>query len=450
LLDSGAGTALNSFVPNHDELAQRRARFLKEMGGGLALIPSAPTAIRNNDVEHDYRQDSDLFYLTGFDEPDSVLLLRDPPHEAGMVMFVRPRDPERETWDGPRAGVDGAREQFGADAAHPIAELAKKLPDYLSNVNRLHYRVGDNRAFDEKVFAALREVRGRARKGVTPPREIVDTGAILHEMRLRKSPDELATMRKAAAITAEAHGRAFEIAKPGVYEYEVEAELLRVFRSHGAERPAYGSIVASGPNATVLHHRRNDRRMEQSDLLLIDAGAEYGYLASDVTRTFPVSGRFTEAQRAIYDVVLAAQHAAIEAVRPGATFMAPHERALEVLTEGMIELGLIEGPTKDAIKDERYKPYYMHRTSHWLGMDVHDVGDYHVDGKSRPLEPGMVLTIEPGLYVSVNAECDAKWRGIGVRIEDDVAVTEDGCEVITAAIPKAPDELERLLAARAS
>jgi Xaa-Pro aminopeptidase len=430
------------------EFAERRDRVRQAMGHGVALIASTPVAVRNNDVEHEYRQDSDLFYLCGLDEPDSVLLLTTEHPEHRSVLFVRPRDPDRETWDGPRAGVDGAVERFGADAAFPISELGQRLPDYLQNVTRLHYRLGRDRRFDARVLDAIDAVRSKARTGVTPPREIVDPGTILHEMRLRKSGSEIDVMLRAAEITTKAHAAAMQVARPGRYEYEVEAELLRVFRAEGSERPAYGSIVGSGPNATILHHRRNDRRMDAGDLLLIDAGAEYGYYACDVTRTFPVSGRFSQAQRAIYDVVLAAQLAAIDTSRPGATLANVHRKALEVLVDGLITLGLIEGPVEKALEEERYKRYYMHRTSHWLGMDVHDVGDYFVAKQPRALEPGFVLTVEPGLYIAHGSPCDPTWHGIGVRIEDDVLVTGEAPYVLTSAIPKRAEELEQLLSKR--
>lgn len=446
-MPSPSGHILRMTV-SREEFAARRARFLKEMGKGVAILPAAKVAIRNNDVEHDYRQDSDFYYLTGFDEPQSVLLLTTEHAEHRTVLFVRKRDKERETWDGPRAGVDGAMQLLGADAAFPIEELEQRLPEYLSDVRRLHYRLAVNHDFDQVVFRALDAVRRKGRTGIVAPSEIVDLTRDLHEMRLRKSAAELETMAQAAAITREAHARAMQVARPGRHEYEVEAEILRVFRGHGAERPAYGSIVGSGPNATILHHRRNDRQLREGDLLLIDAGAEYGYYASDVTRTFPVSGRFTPEQRAIYEIVLRAQIAAIEAVRPGVTSMDVHDAALRVLTEGLVSLGLIEGPVDDAIEQGRYKPYYMHKTSHWLGMDVHDVGEYFADKKPRQLEPGMVLTVEPGLYISEDAPAAHRYRGIGVRIEDDIAVTADGFRNLTADIPKDPADLEQALAAR--
>ena len=431
-----------------EEFAARRARYLKEMGKGVAVIPSAPTFVRNNDVEHEYRQDSDFFYLTGFDEPSSVLILTTEHKDHRTVVFVRKRDKDREIWDGPRAGVDGAKELLGADAAFTIDELEQKLPEYLADARRLHYRLAINPAFDAIVFRAIDAVRRLARTGVVAPSEIVDLTRDLHEMRLRKSDGELATMSAAVAITAEAHARAMQVAKPGAFEYEVEAEMLRVYRARGAERPAYGSIVGSGDNATILHYRKNDRQLQDGDLLLIDAGCELGYYASDVTRTFPVNGRFSPEQRALYDLVLDAQLASIAAVKPGVPYTYVHDVTVRVLADGLVRLGLIEGPLDTAISEGRYKPYYMHRTSHWLGMDVHDVGDYFTDKQPRLMEPGMVLTVEPGLYVGREAKCDPKWHGIGIRIEDDIAVTNDGFRNLTEAIPKAAGDLERILQAR--
>jgi Xaa-Pro aminopeptidase len=426
----------------------RREAFLRAFGRGVAVFPSAPVALRNNDVEHEYRQDSDLYYLTGLDEPESVLVLGDVHPEHRSVLFVRPRDPARETWDGPRVGVEGAVSRFGVDAAFPIAELAQRLPDYLANADRVAYRFGRDRAFDDRFLDAVGHVRRRARLGVAAPTTFVDPAAVLHEQRLRKSRHEIETMRRAASVTRDAHLAAMRAALPGRHEYEVEAELLRAFRAGGAERPAYGPIVGSGPNATILHYRRNDRRMEEGDLLLIDAGCELDYYACDVTRTFPVSGRFTSAQRAVYEVVLAAQLAAIDAVRPGATLETVHDVAVRELVRGMLSLGLVSGSVDEALEKGTYKHFYMHRTSHWLGMDVHDVGAYFVGGAPRPLEPGFVLTVEPGLYVAETAEAPAELRGLGVRIEDDVLVTPEGCEVLTHDIPKTAAEVERALAQR--
>jgi len=429
--------------------AERRARLLSEMGPGVLVIPSAPVAIRNNDVEHAYRQDSDFFYLTGFDEPQSVLVLTNQHAAHRCVLFVRKRNPERETWDGPRAGVDGAVKRFGADAAFTIEELAEKLPDYLEDVKRLHYRVGRDHEFDAEMFTALDVVRRRARMKKTVPSEIVDPATSLHELRLVKSDDEVAGMKRAAAITRDAHLAAMNVARPGRHEFEVEAEMVRIFRKAGCERPAYEPIVGSGRNATILHYRKNDRLMEEGDLLLIDAGCELDYYASDVTRTFPISGKYSAEQRALYDVVLASQHAAIDACVVGATMDGVHDVATGVLVDGLIELGLVEGTREKVIAESLHKAYYMHRTSHWLGMDVHDVGAYYIDGEARPMAAGYVLTVEPGLYVADDAECDPKWRGIGIRIEDDILVTDVGPVNLTAEIPKEPDEVERILAERA-
>lgn len=428
--------------------AARRKALLDAMGQGVMIIAAPPTFIRNNDVEHEYRQGSDLYYLTGFDEPDSVLVLSTEHAEHRAVLFLRQRDPERETWDGPRLGVERAPAQLGIDAAFPIRELDERLPGYLENVKRAHYRIGLDRRFDEHFLSALDVVRMRARRGGEYPSEIVDPGVLLHEMRMKKTPDEVAVMRRAAEITREAHLAAMKAARPGRFEYEVEAELLRTFRAHGSERPAYGSIVGAGPNATILHYRKNDRRLEEGDLLLIDAGAEFGYYASDVTRTFPVSGTFTPAQRAVYELVLASQLAAIEAVRPGATIESVHDLTVSVLVDGMLELGLLCGDKQQLIEQGAYKKFYMHRTSHWLGMDVHDVGRYHQDGAPRPLEPGFVLTIEPGLYIAPQADVDPAFRGIGIRIEDDILVTSKGHENLTFDIPKSVAELESILAQR--
>lgn len=425
--------------------ADRRERLLSRMGpASVLLVFSAPLAIRNNDVEHEYRQDSDFFYLTGFDEPESVLVLSTA-HPEKLVLFVRPRDPERETWDGARAGVEGATRDFGANAAHTIAELDNKLPDYLENAERLHYRLGRVPAEDARVLAALDRTRPRARRGSSYPMEIVDPALLLHEMRRLKGPEEIAQMVTAIDISREAHVLAMSRARPGMFEYEIEALLRGVFRSRGSERPAYAPIVGSGPNATVLHHRRNDRRMEAGDLLLIDAGSEFGYYASDVTRTFPVSGTFSDAQRALYETVLRAQIAGIGATRPGATLDDVHQASVRVIAEGLVSLGLIPGPLEQAISEERYKRYYMHKTSHYLGMDVHDVGRYFVAGKHLPLEPGVVITVEPGIYVPVaDEQAPAQYRGIGIRIEDDVLVTAEGCRVLSDSIPKGVAEIEQV------
>jgi Xaa-Pro aminopeptidase len=425
------------------EFAARRKQLLEAIGDGVALFPSAPLAVRNQDVEHPYRQDSDLHYLTGFDEPESVLVLTNQHEEHQAVLFVRPKKREREIWDGPRAGVEGAVEAFGADAAFPIDELQKRLPDYLGNVERLHYRLAQNDEADAKLFDCLNLLRRGGRRGIMAPQAIVDSSAHLHEMRLRKTDAELETMRRAASITQEAHLCAMQITRPGMHEYEIDAELLHVFRKHGSERPAYESIVGSVPNATILHYRAGDRVLNDGELLLIDAGCEYDYYASDVTRTFPVNGTFSDEQRAVYEVVLHVQKTSIEAVKPGATLKDIHDGAVRSITEGLVDIGLLDGDVDSLIEDKKHEPFYMHRTSHWLGMDVHDVGHYYVDGEHRPLEPGFVLTVEPGVYIAADAEdVDERWRGIGVRIEDDVVVTKAGRDVLTDSIPKEVDEVE--------
>lgn len=436
----------SSGAPSYALPLERRARVLDAIGPGVVVLPAAPVHHRNGDVEHPYRQDSDFFYLTGFDEPESVLVLTNQHPEHRTVLFLRRRDPEREIWDGPRVGVEGAVSELGVDAAFDIEELDERLPDYLGDVDRVHARVGRGHPFEARLFRALEVVRGRARKKVRAPSELVDPGKTLHEMRLRKGAYELEVMRRAAVITRDAHLAAMRAARPGRAEYEVEAELLSVFRRGGAERPAYESIVGSGPNATILHYRAGRRRIEEGELVLIDAGCELDYYASDVTRTFPASGRFSPEQRALYDVVLAAQRACIEATRPGATVDGIHEVAVEVTTRGLLELGLLTGSLEENLAEHHYRKFFMHRTSHWLGMDVHDVGAYYVGGEARPLEPGFVLTIEPGIYVGVREDVDAKWRGIGIRIEDDVHVTADGPEVLSAALPVEAAEIEAELA----
>jgi Xaa-Pro aminopeptidase len=432
-----------------DTFALRRAAFLDAMTAvapsSVAVLPAAPVFTRNNDVDHEYRQDSDFFYLTGFDEPESVLVLDAADRKA--TLFVRPRDRDREVWDGPRAGVDGAK-AFGADEAFVISELDEKLPNLLQNKKRIYYRLGISRRFDDRLLGSIDRVRARQRLGVTAPTEIVDPGAVLHEMRLRKSPVEIETMRTAARITREAHELAMRRTRPGMHEYEVEALLLDTFRRHGSERPAYGSIVGSGPNACVLHYRKNDRRIDPGELLLIDAGCEYGYYASDVTRTFPVGRGFTREQQAIYELVLHAQEEGIAAALPGATLDEIHRLDVRIITKGLVGFGLLSGEVDKLIETEAYKRFFMHRTSHWLGMDVHDVGAYFEAGKPRRLEPGMVLTVEPGIYIAPDDETvPPEWRGIGVRIEDDVLVTMTAPEVLSAGIPKTVDEVRRACAA---
>lgn len=422
--------------------------FMNAIGEGVALFPAAPVAFRNNDVLHEYRQDSDFYYLTGFDEPHSLLVLTNQHPEHRVVLFVEPASPERARWDGPRAGLEGAMQRFGADIAYPIEELATHLPQYLKGAHRLHVRLGHYRDFTSILLEQLEHLRAQARRGVVVPTEIVDPSATLHTMRMSKAAEEVQMMRHAIAITKDAHHNALKTARPGVWEYEVEAELLRTFRAHGAVRPAYGSIVGAGNNATVLHYRANNYRMQDGDLLLIDAGCEWEYYASDITRTFPVNGYFSKPQRELYDLVLAAQQAAIEQVRPGISLEDIHTAALSVLIEGLIKLGLCKGSPQEVLEQGSYKAFYMHKTSHWLGMDVHDVGAYATPKGQVLLEPGFVLTVEPGLYVPDDNPDGGDYRGIGIRIEDDVLVTTHGAEVLSADIPKRPFELEALLSQR--
>ena len=441
----------------HSELfAKRRRAFLEAVtaragdGDAVCVFPAAPVFTRNNDVEHDYRQDSDLFYLTGWSEPATVLVMSGANDAAAgkasyrSTMFVRPRDADREIWDGPRFGVDGAKEHFGVDDAFTIDKFEAELPKLFQNKKRLYYRLGVNRAMDDKVLEAIDRARARAKLGFTWPIEIVDPGTILHEMRLFKSKDDLDAMRKAADITAEAHIRAMGATKAGMHEFQVEAMILETFRKHGSERAAYGSIVGSGANATILHYRQNNKKMEKGELLLIDAGAEYDYYAADVTRTFPVGAAFSKEQQAIYELVLDAQEAGIARTVVGSTLEQIHATCVDVITKGLVKLGLLQGEVDQLTKDEAYKPFFMHKTSHWLGMDVHDVGNYYVGGKARGLEPGMVLTVEPGIYIGKDyGKVPAEWRGIGVRIEDDILVTSGAPDNLTRAIPKTVAELQQ-------
>ncbi|MBN1607865.1 MAG: aminopeptidase P N-terminal domain-containing protein [Polyangiaceae bacterium] len=425
----------------NEEHRLRRASLLRAMNPGVLVVPAAPVTLRNNDVEHEYRQDSDFYYLTGFEEPDSVLVLSSSA-ACQAVVFVRPRDPEREAWDGVRLGVERAGEVLGVDAAYPFGELAERLPALLSDHDRLYYRLGVRRTMDDTLLCAIDGIRARARAGARWPTQIIDPSVLVHEMRVIKSPGELAAMGRAVDATCRAHLAAMRAARPGMWEYELEAVLTAEFLRSGCRRSAYAPIVASGSNATVLHYHANSRRMGQDELVLMDAGCECSYYAADVTRTFPVGGRFTSAQRAAYDVVLAAQLAAIEAVRPGTTLEAIHDVARKVLAEGMITLGLLTGPVDRVLEDKSYMRYFRHRTSHWLGMDVHDVGAYQVGGLPRELSEGMVLTVEPGLYVPEDSDVPEALRGIGVRIEDDVLVKCEGGRVLTSGVPKSPDAIE--------
>ncbi|MBO9539204.1 Xaa-Pro aminopeptidase [bacterium] len=419
---------------------------MQAMGHGVAILPSAPVTVRTADLDHEYRQDSDFFYLTGFKEPESVLVLAPNHPEHKTILFVRPRDKERETWDGRRAGTEGALRDYGVDAAYTIDQFDAVIGTYLDNQEHLYFQLGKNKAWDERVLDLLKRYKTRARSGVKGPSTMHDPSEILHEMRLFKSAEEIELMRKSAAIAAEAHTRAMQATRPGVYEYEIQAEIEYTFKRRGAMGPAYGSIVGGGANGCILHYVENDAVLKDGDLLLIDAGAEYGFYASDITRTFPVNGRFSPAQQEVYEVVLEAQLEALATVKPGVTFQAVHDAAVRVLTAGLVRLGILSGEVDALIASEAYKPFYMHKTSHWLGIDTHDVGAYKLQGEWRTLQPGMVLTIEPGLYITEGQEgVDPKYWNIGIRIEDDVLVTPDGHENLTRQVPKSVEEIERLM-----
>ncbi|HEY9281999.1 MAG TPA: Xaa-Pro aminopeptidase [Pyrinomonadaceae bacterium] len=427
------------------------AEFMRRMDkDSVAVITSAPEAVRSNDTHYRYRQDSDFFYLTGLDEPDSVAVIRPAHPDHPYTLFVRPRDPERETWEGRRAGVEGARELYGADAAHPVEEFGEKLGGLLDGARNVYYRLGARAELDGllvKQIGAMRQ-RGRTQRA---PDSITDPGVILSEMRLVKTPDEIELMQRAADIAAEAHVEAMRAARPGMYEYEIEALVEYVFRRRGAAGPAYTSIVGGGANATVLHYVTNDSALRDGELLLIDAGCEFKGYASDITRTFPVANRFTAAQREIYSVVLEAQLACVEMARPGVTMEDLNERAVRMLTDGMLRLGLLRGDAEKLIEGKEYRKFFMHGLGHFLGLDVHDVGRYQLDDGPRKLAPGNVITVEPGLYVGAEAEgVPDRFRGVGVRIEDDVLITEDGRRVLTDKVPKQIDEIEALTARAAS
>ena len=431
------------------ELKRRRRDVIRALGpDAVLLVPAATEVTRNRDVHYPFRQNSDFGWLTGFPEPDAIAVIVPKRKDGDFVLFCRPRDPEREVWDGFREGTEGAVAHFGASQAFPLGELDEKLPELLGDRRRLYYPLGSDDALDLKVMGWLRAVRAKARTGVSAPTELVTSDRILHERRLIKSKAELATMRNAARISAAAHRRLMQTCCPGLTEQQLETSFLHACAEQGGRFQAYPPIVGGGANACVLHYVENADVLRDGDLVLIDAGCELHGYASDITRTFPVNGRFSDAQRTLYELVLKAQQAAIGQVRPGNRWSAPHKAALKVLTRGLVELGLIDGSVKDLpalIKEEKYKPFYMHRTGHWLGMDVHDVGDYKEDGKWRRLEPGMVLTVEPGLYIAPDAEAPEQYRGIGIRIEDDVAVTNDGHEVLSADVPKDPDAIEELM-----
>ena len=412
----------------------------------IAIIPTAPIAHRNRDIEYPFRADSDFYYLTGFEEPQAVAVIVPKRKKGEFVLFCRERDPLMETWNGPRAGLEGAKSAYGADEAYPIDKIDEYLPALLQGCQKVYYTLGCHKEFDQQVINWVQQLREKIRSGVQTPDQFNTLDHLVHEMRLTKSRSEIVLMRRAAKISAQAHINAMRACKPGCYEYQVEAEIKYHFHKHGCTE-SYPSIVGGGTNSCILHYVENNQELKDGDMLLIDAGCEHQYYAADITRSFPVNGKFSKEQKAIYDIVLKAQLAAIGAVKPGNHWNQPHEAAVREITKGLVKLGLLKGTPAELIKKEAYKTFYMHRTGHWLGMDVHDVGEYKSGERWRKLEQGMALTIEPGIYIAPGTKrVPKKWWGIGIRIEDDVVVTKGGCEVLTKDVPKTVTEIEALMA----
>ncbi len=430
------------------EFANRRKRLMQMMGAGaIAILPTAPVRLRNRDAEYAYRADSDFYYLTGFPEPEAVAVFIPGRKQGEYILFCRERDLQQETWHGRRAGTEGATALHGADDAFPISDINEILPGLLEKCERVYYTMGLYPDFDLRVMEWVNQIRNKSRAGTHAPHEFVALDHVLHEMRLFKSRAEIEAMRRAAQISAAGHRRAMQACRPGMMEYQIEAELRYEFTRSGSAAPAYNPIVGGGANGCILHYTENNVVLNDGELLLVDAGAEFDGYAGDITRTYPVNGRFSPAQRALYEVVLAAQLAALEKVRPGNHWNDPHTAAVRVLTQGLIKLGLLKGRLTTLIKDEAYRRFYMHRTGHWLGMDVHDVGDYKIGDEWRLLEPGMVLTVEPGLYIPAGSKGVAKkWWSIGIRIEDDVRVTRSGHDVLSKDAPKTVVEIESWMA----
>jgi Xaa-Pro aminopeptidase len=431
------------------EYARRRKDLMALMGSNsIAIVPAAQLQLRNRDVEYPFRQDSDFHYLSGFDEPGAVLVLLPGRKQGQVVLFCQERDPEKELWSGYRAGPEGACSDYGVDDAFPISDIDEILPGLIEGRERMYYAMGKAPEFDRQIMEWVNTIRSKVRSGAHPPGEFVDLDHLLHEQRLLKSPAELKLMRRAAKISAGAHIRAMQACKAGLNEYHLEAELLHEFMANGCRNWAYPPIVGAGDNGCILHYIDNNQLLVDGDLVLIDGGCELDGYAADITRTFPVNGVFTTAQRQLYQLCLEAQIAAIDSIKPGVSWSLPHDVAVRAITEGLLKLGLLKGQLQRLIDNKAYQPFYMHRTGHWLGMDVHDVGDYKIGDQWRELEPGMVLTVEPGIYVSqANTRVAKKWRGIGIRIEDDVVVTRHGCEVLSRDAPKQIDEIEALMAA---
>ncbi|WP_246840551.1 Xaa-Pro aminopeptidase [Lacimicrobium sp. SS2-24] len=423
---------------------QRLAEYLQD--DSLCLIPAAREVTRSRDTHYPFRQDSDFYYLTGFHEPDAVLLLLKRQGKTTSVLFCLAKDPAAEIWHGRRTGPAKAKEQVGVDHSFPLQQLPEQLPEYLAGCRQLYFAQGSYEHIDALVFACLEQQRQAGKKGQRPPGTLIDIREHLHEMRLIKSSAEVSLMRRAADISTDAHKRAMCFARPGRYEYQLEAELHHEFALQGARHPAYGTIVGSGDNGCILHYTENQSPLKDGDLILIDAGAELMGYAADITRTFPVNGRFSEAQAQLYQLVLDAQLAAFEEIKPGSTLVRATEAAVVVITRGLLDLGILSGSLEGNLAEKTYRQYFMHGLGHWLGLDVHDVGDYKVEGEDRPLEPGMVLTVEPGIYIPADADVDPKWRATGIRIEDNLLVTVDGHENLTAAAPKEIQAIEALMA----
>ncbi|WP_461517290.1 Xaa-Pro aminopeptidase [Porticoccus sp.] len=430
------------------EFARRRETLIELMAeNSIAIITAAPERVRNRDVHYPYRQDSDFYYLTGFQEPESVLVLVPGRAQGQFLLFCRDRNPEREIWDGYRAGPEGACSEYGADDAFPIDDIDDILPGLLEGRDRVYYAMGKDPAFDRHLMDWVNSIRARARAGATPPGEFVDLDHLLHELRLFKSSSEQKIMRTAAEISARAHRRAMQICRPGLFEYQLQAEIEHEFAMAGSRFPAYGSIVGGGANGCILHYVENSAPLKDGDLVLIDAGCELQHYASDITRTFPVNGKFSAEQKAVYDVVLQSQLAGIEACKVGNHWNEPHQVTVDVITDGLMDLGILKGERNELIETGAYRDFYMHRAGHWLGMDVHDVGDYKVHEEWRVLEPGMVMTVEPGIYISPdNHQVDERWRGIGIRIEDDVLIKSKGASVLSKDVPKTTRDIEALMA----
>lgn len=432
---------------SRQEFARRRRELMDNMEeNSIAILPAAPERRRNRDIDHIYRQDSDFWYLSGFPEPEAVMALIPGREHGEFVVFCRERNREMETWHGYRSGPEGAVSDYGADDAFPISDIDEILPGLIEGRDRVYYDMGRDTDFDRQVMSWVNSIRAKVRSGAHPPGEFLALTHLLHDQRLFKTAAEMKVMRRAGEIAAAGHVRAMLAVSPGMYEYQLEAEYLHEFMRHGARSPAYPTIVGGGRNGCILHYINNDQKLKDGDLVLVDAGAEYECYASDITRTFPVNGKFSAEQQAVYEVVLASQLAAIDQVRPGRHWNDPHEAAVQVLTQGMKDLGLLKGEVKELIEQEAYRRFYMHRTGHWLGLDVHDVGDYKVHDEWRVLEPGMVMTVEPGIYIAPDDDTvAAKWRGIGIRIEDDVAVTRKGHEIFTDDVPKSVADIEKLM-----